>query len=154
MATITYRAATLDDADALARLRYEMEVERYTGGAGLDRETFLAAHREVTRDQMARDGLRAWLAEADGAPIACVILMWWQMHPNAQQLTRRRGLVTGVYTRPEYRRQGIARRLMEQLIAHAREQGITRLMLWASEMGRPVYEELGFTPSRAMELNL
>jgi GNAT superfamily N-acetyltransferase len=152
--SITYRAATADDAGALAQLRYEMEVERYPDGIAFDRETYLAAHRQVTRDWLARGGCDAWLAEADGAAVACVILMAWEMHPNGRQLSRRRGLVTGVYTQPAYRRQGIARRLMELLLERARELGVHRLILWASDMGRPLYEELGFTASRAMELNL
>ncbi len=154
MRTITYRAATLDDAEALAHLRYEMEIERHPGEASLDRGTFLAAHCEVTRDGMARDDMRAWVAEADSVPVACVILLAWRMHPNYSEPHRRRGLVTGVYTQPAYRRQGIGRHLMEQLVAYARERGISRLILWASEMGGPMYEQVGFTQSRAMELNL
>jgi GNAT superfamily N-acetyltransferase len=151
---ITYRAATVDDAEALARLRYEMEVERYPDEASLDRETFLAAHAEVTRDLMAREDMQSWVAEAEGVPVACVILLAWRMHPNYFELSRQRGLVTGVFTQPAYRRQGIGRRLMEQLVAYARERGISRLILWASEMGAPMYAQVGFTQSRAMELNL
>ena len=43
---------------------------------------------------------------------------------------------------------------MEHLVDYARERGISRLILWASEMGAPLYAQLGFTQSRAMELNL
>jgi GNAT superfamily N-acetyltransferase len=154
MPLITYRAAKADDADALAQLRYEMEVERYPQRIAFDRETYLAVHHQVTRDWLARGGYDAWFAEADGTPVACVILMVWELHPNGRELHRRRGLVTGVYTQPAYRRQGIARRLMELLLARARELGVHRLILWASDMGRPLYEELGFMASRAMELNL
>jgi GNAT superfamily N-acetyltransferase len=151
---ITYRAATIEDAEALARLRHEMEVERHPDKVGLDREIFLAAHAKVTRDGMAREEMQAWIAEADGRPVACVILLAWRMHPNYFELSRRRGLVTGVYTQPAYRRRGIGRRLMEHLVDYARARGISRLILWASEMGAPMYAHLGFTQSRAMEFNL
>jgi hypothetical protein len=42
---------------------------------------------------------------------------------------------------------------MEMLVEYAREQKIQRLVLWASDMGRPLYESLGFRDSRGMELN-
>ncbi len=154
MTTTTYREATGDDANVLAELRYAMECERNPGEPAPDHEAYLAAHREVTREWMARGELHAWLAEADGTPVACVILLDWRMHPNFSDPQRRRGLVTGVYTQPAYRRQGIGRQLMERLVAHARERHITRLVLWASQMGAPLYEQVGFVPSRAMEWNL
>ena len=65
-----------------------------------------------------------------------------------------RGYVSSVYTAPEYRRRGVARTLMDNLLAHARELGVTRLILWASELGRPLYLDLGFVPSRGLEWNV
>jgi GNAT superfamily N-acetyltransferase len=62
-------------------------------------------------------------------------------------------MVSSVYTMPEYRRRGISRQLMLMLIAEARELQIRRLVLWASDMGRPMYEGLGFEPSHGMELD-
>ena len=69
------------------------------------------------------------------------------------QLVRRRGMVSSVYTLPEYRRRGISRNLMLLLIARAKDLQIYRLVLWASEMGRPLYEGLDFEQSSAMELD-
>ena len=63
--------------------------------------------------------------------------------------------MSSVYTAPEYRRLGIARRLMTMLLDAARELGVHRLLLNSSDMGRPLYESLGFvTPTREMEINL
>ncbi len=154
MATITYRAATSDDLDTLAQLRYEMELERPGTEAGIDRAVFLQTHNDVMREWLAGDGLHAWLAEADGVPVGSVVLLSWRMPPNGRQLARRRALVTNVYTRPQFRGQGIARALMERLIEYARERGVSRLVLWASEMGQPLYEDLGFGRDRVMSLDL
>lgn len=49
-----------------------------------------------------------------------------------------------MYTRPEYRRQGIARRMLELLIEDAKEKGIGFITLEATPMGRPLYESAGF----------
>jgi GNAT superfamily N-acetyltransferase len=56
-----------------------------------------------------------------------------------------------VLTRPEHRRKGLARRLMEDAIAHAKRDGIRTLKLDATEEGRPLYESLGFVVEGAIE---
>jgi ribosomal protein S18 acetylase RimI-like enzyme len=150
--TITYRMASIDDVPALAALRWEMEAERRD--AALAPEAYIAAYDTAIRGEIEHGTYRAWLAESGGEAVACVVLVSWMMPPHFDALYRRRGSVSSVYCRPAFRRQGITRRLMELLIAHAREQEVGRLVLWASDMGRPLYESLGFLPSRSMELNL
>ena len=56
-----------------------------------------------------------------------------------------------VLTRPEHRRKGLARRLLEDAIAHAKRDGIRTLKLDATEEGRPLYESLGFVVEGAIE---
>jgi GNAT superfamily N-acetyltransferase len=56
-----------------------------------------------------------------------------------------------VLTRPEYRRQGLARRLMEDAISKAELDGIHTLKLDATDEGRPLYESLGFVVENAVE---
>ena len=150
--TSTYRVASVDDVPALAALRWEMEAERRD--ATLAAETYIAAYDTAIRGEIERGTYRAWRAESGGEAVACVILVSWAVPPHFDVLYRRRGCVSSVYCRPAFRRQGITRRLMELLIVHAREQSVGRLVLWASDMGCPLYESLGFIPSRGMELNL
>lgn len=157
---ITYRMATVEDIPGLARLRWEMEAERKP--ARVDLEAYTAAFDASVRGPLAAGTHVSWLAEVEGGiggdgeaqPVACVTLIWWDMPPNFENAHRRRGFVSSVYTLPAYRRQGNSRRLMQMLIAWAREHGLLRLILWASDMARPLYSELGFAPSRGMELNL
>ena len=54
--------------------------------------------------------------------------------------------IFNVYTAPEFRRQGIARHILRLLMQEAKQQNITRVELHATEMGRTLYEELGFHP--------
>ncbi|HEU5348098.1 MAG TPA: GNAT family N-acetyltransferase, partial [Ktedonobacterales bacterium] len=123
--------------------------------ASVSHEEYIAAYCESVRAELEQGRFLAWLAEADGQPVACTVLIWWQMPPNLEHLHRCRGYVSSVYTHPDYRRRGLARTLMEKLIAQARELGITNLVLNASRMGRPLYESLGFVvPERGMELHL
>jgi GNAT superfamily N-acetyltransferase len=151
---ITCRAATLDDLPALALLRWEMQVdwredqENYAA----TREPYIATYCAAMREEMRVGRMCAWLAEADGAPVAAVTLVMWLVPPTLEHARRVRGQVSNVYTRPAYRHQGIARALMRLLLDYAREQPIHRVLLWSSEIGRPLYASLGFSQSDGMEL--
>ena len=70
-------------------------------------------------------------------------------------LFRSRAHLMNVYTREQYRRLGIASRMVEMLIQEARGRGVTEISLDATESGRPLYERLGFTASQeCMVINL
>jgi GNAT superfamily N-acetyltransferase len=155
MGELTYRKATADDLEALARLRYTMQAEWQPEhpAQAASWDVYLAAYRDAFADQVTHGGFDAWLAEDNGQAVSCVILLWWRTPPVFDQLVRRRGMVSSVYTLPEHRRRGISRKLMLMLIAQAKELQIRRLVLWASEMGRPMYESIGFEPSHGMELD-
>ena len=56
-----------------------------------------------------------------------------------------------VLTRPEYRRQGLAKRLMEDAITGAEQTGLHTLKLDATDEGRPLYERLGFIVEATVE---
>jgi GNAT superfamily N-acetyltransferase len=59
-------------------------------------------------------------------------------------------LVVNVYTEPEWRGRGIARALMRVLMDWAVTRGADRIVLHASDQGRPLYESLGFHPTNEM----
>lgn len=63
-------------------------------------------------------------------------------------------LVINVYTEPEFRRLGLARRLMDALIEWSRAAGIERIALHATPDGRPLYESLGFHDTNELRLPL
>jgi GNAT superfamily N-acetyltransferase len=68
------------------------------------------------------------------------------------RLGRRRAYICNVYTEPEYRRQGLARQLVETAIAWCCAEGFTSIDLHASDAGRPLYASLGFEPTNEMRL--
>jgi GNAT superfamily N-acetyltransferase len=59
-------------------------------------------------------------------------------------------LVVNVYTEPRWRRRGIARSLMNTVLQWSRVQGFDRVVLHASDTGRPLYASLGFASTNEM----
>lgn len=58
-----------------------------------------------------------------------------------------RATVWGVAVDPEYRKQGVAKRLLQRVIAHARDQGILQVQLAVAvenEAAQALYRSLGF----------
>jgi GNAT superfamily N-acetyltransferase len=57
----------------------------------------------------------------------------------------RSGYVLGVFTEPAYRGQGLATQIMAQILAEAKRLALDTVTLSASDMGKGIYEKLGFT---------
>jgi GNAT superfamily N-acetyltransferase len=62
--------------------------------------------------------------------------------------------VLNVYTEPQHRRQGLARKLMLVVLDWCRANRVRPVILHSSDEGRPLYESLGFRPTSEMRLPL
>ena len=87
------------------------------------------------------------LAIDDGKVIGCASMSFMWIMPTFSHPTGKRAHLMNVYTRSEYRRQGIARKMVNMLIDETWKRGATEISLDATTMGRPLYESLGFTNS-------
>lgn len=99
---------------------------------------------------------KAFVAEVDGKIIAsasCQLFAGLYPHILTESY-RNYGYIWGVYVYPEYRQQGIAKKLTLLTIEHLKSLGCTRAMLNASPSGKPVYSSLGFCESNTMQLDL
>ena len=54
------------------------------------------------------------------------------------------GLLSSMFTDPEYRRRGIAKELLSRVIDDAREYGCGTIQITASDMGVKLYTDFGF----------
>jgi GNAT superfamily N-acetyltransferase len=141
------RCATPDDAPTIAEHRVRMFQD--TGrldAAGAT--TMLALLTRMLRRMLTSGDYVGWLAIVEGgAVVAGAGVHVRPLLPRPETLTEREALVVNVYVQPGYRRRGIARRLMLAILEWCGGQGIERVALHASDMGRPLYESLGFVPS-------
>ena len=54
------------------------------------------------------------------------------------------GLLSSMYTNPDYRRMGIAKELLNRIVSEARQQGCGTIQITASDMGVKLYTAYGF----------
>ena len=65
--------------------------------------------------------------------------------PRPGNSSNRVGTIYSVYTEPEYRRRGIATKVLQLLLQEAKENNVATVDLSATADGKPLYEKLGFT---------
>jgi GNAT superfamily N-acetyltransferase len=151
MSVITIRMATGEDVQALARNRRRMfEDMGPSDVAQLD--AMETAFAEWVSEKLAKGEYKGWVA-CDGDLVVAGVGLWvreWSPMPG--DLSNRRARVMDVYTAPEYRRQGLSRKLMIALLDWCRENGIITADLNASADGQGLYESLGFKTTNEMVL--
>lgn len=114
----------------------------------------VSTSREYLAQAIPAGSFRGWFATIENKVVAggAVILVPWPSHTYDGEC--RRANILNVYTYPEFRRRGIARRLMQFMIEWCRDQGLSMVHLHTSEDGRSLYESLGFEPTTEMRLKL
>lgn len=87
--------------------------------------------------------------------IGCAGVCFLYVMPTFNHPSGKRAHLMNVYTHADYRKKGIASKMVKLLIEEAKKYGASEISLDASDMGRPVYKKLGFKESEeAMTLSL
>lgn len=86
----------------------------------------------------------SWLALAGNKIIATSGMSFVEKPPYFGCPSGRIGLLSSMYTDPDYRRRGIARELLARVIKDAREYGCGTVQITASDMGVKLYSDFGF----------
>lgn len=145
-----FRPAVETDIPMLAKAR--LDFLQILGHTTPD-EDFFCAQKQIEgflHAQLNRQ-IFAWLAFVDQNPSSVGFLQIFNVmfHPTSH--TGRYGRIINVLTWPEYRNQGLARIVMEHLIAQARDLGLDYVNLHASPEGRHLYKTLGFVEDHPID---
>lgn len=141
---IEYRIATNDDIELLMSSRLEML--KVVNDLPKD-YVYDDVIVNSSRDYFLNGDHLTVLAIDDGEVIGCASMSFMWIMPTFSHPTGKRAHLMNVYTRSEYRRQGIAHKMVEMLIDETWKRGATEISLDATTMGRPLYESMGFTNS-------
>jgi GNAT superfamily N-acetyltransferase len=138
------------DAETVTRHRHRMFVD-----AGKPDDAALAAMSAAfltwLRPRLEAGGYFGWFAESGGRVVSGIGMMVIEWPPHPLHLEPQRGYILNVYTEPEWRGQGLAKRLTGLALDAARERGLRLTILHATEMGKPLYAKLGFTGTNEMQ---
>ena len=142
---ITYMNASRRDMENLMSTRLEMlrEVNNLS-------EDYTFPDNLVDSSRLYfEDGNQTTILAMDGRKVVgCASVSYIEVMPTFAHPTGKRGHIMNVYTKKDYRGQGIARHMMELLINEAKLRGVTELSLDTTESGRALYHACGFNESK------
>lgn len=141
---IQFRIAAKDDIDLLIQSR--LETLKIVNGLTPNYQ-FSPAFIDNSKAYFENANQTTVLAFADDTVIGCATICYINMMPTFNHPTGNRAHLMNVYTNSEYRRQGIAYKMVNMLIDEAKERGVTEISLDATQSGRPLYLKCGFVDS-------
>lgn len=150
---LVIREATPDDIPEILRQRRAMYLDMdYADSPELAQ--MVSTCEQYLYKAMREGSFRSWLALSSDEIVGggAVLISPWPSHPY--DLECRRATILNVYVYPEFRRQGIARQLMQTMIAWCRDEKFGQVNLHASKDGGHLYDSLGFEPTNEMKLKL
>lgn len=127
------------------RLRFLAE-ERGTDVSELSSELADATSEFLGRGHSAGDQV-SWFAASEGAIVGVVTMLIRAMAPRPDDLRNREGYVINLFVDQRHRSRGVGRQLLEALLAEAESLDLREVVLHATDLGRPLYESFGFSPS-------
>lgn len=142
-----------DDLELICRHREAMFLE--AGGDPAALRVMTEHFRPWLRVRLEDGRYYGFMVMDEGNPAAGIGLMSidWPPHP-AHPTQEQRGYVLNVYVEPAYRRRGLATALMKLAEAEFARRDLGFAVLHATEVGRPVYQALGWAATREMTKTL
>ena len=129
------RSADASEVSALAALRREDREPADDPGFEDRFASWLAAEG---------DRRSFWVAEDDGALVACASLLEYRRMPAPGRPDARWGYLGNMFVLERYRNAGLGTRLLDAVIAAADQRGYTRIVLAPTVRAIPFYRRAGF----------
>jgi GNAT superfamily N-acetyltransferase len=153
------RQVNLDDIPTIVQMRYQMFLDM-----GFKADKFPANILDIWKNyfftHIGDNSYIGWLvvyfedSKDEMIPIAGGGLVLDDHPPGPYNLNGKIGYIMNLITLPEHRNRGIALKLMKFILDWLRTRNINLASLHASEMGKKMYEKLGFKSSNEMKLQL
>lgn len=141
---ITFKKATTEHIDELSVLRGIVlsEVNKTTDPCEI--QAYVDSNLIYLREAIPKEEFIAWIAIDNGKIVATSGIVFYNIAPCKTCPNGKTAYIQNMYTRKEYRRQGLARELFNRTMEEARSKGCLKVMLNASDDGKFLYEQYGF----------
>ncbi len=147
-----FRKATINDVDAFVenRMQFIVSVREVANP-----EQFRQLTREYVQQHIEQDDLIIYIATDGGKIVASCLACVYTTMPVPVCYSGKTAEILNVNTLAEYRKQGIAEKLLTMLIDELKSVGVGRVFLQYTDAGLHLYEKLGFTiQGRQMQMNM
>lgn len=150
---LDFRKATLDDLEILTETRIEVLRAANQLSEDVDMTEVKKQSYEYYQEAVKNDSHIAYLIYDGELFVGAGGISYYRVMPTYHNPTGRKAYIMNMYTRPEYRRKGIAFKTLDLLVSDAKNRGVSAISLEATDMGFPLYRKYGFVKmNEEMEL--
>lgn len=122
----------------------DMRIHQLREEGAKERIDLTPALRDYYDRHMADGTFVSWLAFDGDRIIGTSGMSFVEKPPYFGCPSGKMGLLSSMYTNPDYRRKGIARELLFRVVQDAKEYGCGTVQITASDMGVKLYTDFGF----------
>ncbi len=137
---IEYRKMTTDDLDTFISMRIKQLREE---GAKEDID-LVPNLQDYYKRHMADGTFVSWLAVDGDKIVGTSGMSFVEKPPYFSCPSGKIGLLSSMFTDPQYRRMGIAKELLSRVVKEAKDYGCGTVQITASDMGVLLYTDFGF----------
>ena len=137
---ITYQRLTEEQVDTFIQMRIRQLREE---GATEDID-IVPALKDYYRRHMADETFVSWLAMDGDKIVGTSGMSIVEKPPYFSCPSGRMGILSSMFTDPDYRRKGIAKELLSRVVDEARKKDCGLVQITASDMGVLLYTDFGF----------
>ena len=143
---IVFKKLTEEYLDRIIEMRISQMTEEYTSaGKKVPEDVNLEkALRDFYVKNLAAGTYVSWLAFDGDRIVGTSGMSFAEKPPYFSCPSGKLGILSSMYTDPDYRRMGIATRLLDRVVNEAREYGCGTIYITASDMGVKLYTAYGF----------
>lgn len=141
---LTYKKATIDDLDTLVKTRIEVLRAANELVDDINMDKVEQKSKEYYIKSLNNDVHTAYLVFDNNSFVGAGGVSYFSVLPTYHNPTGKKAYIMNMYVRPDYRRQGIATKMLDLLVEDAKVKGINAISLEATRMGKPLYEKYGF----------
>lgn len=143
MADFVFEKAGIDDLDILVKLRTAYLLEDY-GTIPQEKLTKISEKLPVYFCKHLNKDLFVYTAKSENEIVSCCFLTVTEKPSNPAFINGAVGTVLNVYTKPGYRRRGLAGKLLKMLLVDSEKMGLDFVELKATDLGYNLYKSVGF----------
>lgn len=140
---MTFENANINDISALVELRIAYLLENY-GNLTENKLTIIVNNLYGYFQEHLNKDLLVFICRDKNKIVSCCFLCVTEKPSNPTFINGKTGTILNVYTKPEYRKKGIAGNLLKMLLAESEKIGLDFVELKATDSGYNLYKSIGF----------
>lgn len=107
-------------------------------------DTLMGANRDYYMRHLADKSHLAFIAETNGEEAGCGAICFSEELPSPDNPSGKCAYLMNIYVRNEFREKGVGHTIVKRLIEEARKRDCEKIYLETTDLGRSLYESLGF----------